>query len=64
MSGPFKKVEGRPFLLSEALLAVSARLVKKILKGECVGTAELLHDSVEAERRKGTKEGESFYLQR
>ncbi len=58
-SGSTKKIEGRPFLLSEALPAVPARLVKKILKGEYVDMAELLRDNVEAERRKGTGEGES-----
>ncbi len=48
-SGSTKKVEGRPFLQSEALPAVPARLVKKILKGEYVDMAELLRDNVEAE---------------
>jgi len=50
------KSEGRdgetgPFILSEALPVVPARLVKKIQKGEYVEMAELLKDNMEVERR-------------
>lgn len=62
--GSAKKGEGTPFLLSEALPAVPARLVKKIIKGEYVDMAELLRDNVEAERRKGSGEGESSQSRR
>lgn len=52
--------EGRPFVLSETLPIVPAKLVKKILKGEFVDMAELLKDNMEAERRRCSTEAESM----
>ena len=40
-----------PFVLSETLLVVPAKLVRKILSGEFVDMAELLKDNMEAKRR-------------
>ena len=51
--------EGLPFVLSETLPIVPAKLVKKILKGEFVDMAELLKDNMEAERRRCSSEAES-----
>ena len=42
--------DGSPFILSEALLVVPPKLVKRIVKGEYVVMAELLNDNMEAER--------------
>ena len=50
-----KKIEGTmesPFILSEALPVVLAKLVKRIQKAEHVDIAELLKDNMEAERRR------------
>ena len=43
-----------PFLLSECLPPVPAKLVAKIVKGDYVDMAELLRDNIEAERRRAT----------
>ena len=45
------------FILGEGLPAVPARLVKKILDGEFIDMAELLHDNVEVERRRADQGG-------
>jgi len=42
----------QPFVLSEALPVVPAKLAQRIRKGEYVEMAELLKDNVEAERRR------------
>ena len=47
-----KLSEFTPFTLSQGLPPVPARLVAKILKGEFVDMAELLHENMEAERRR------------
>ena len=41
----------KPFLLSEGLPPVPAKLVGRILKGDFVDMAELLRDNLEAQRR-------------
>ena len=43
--------EGLPFVLSETLPIVPAKLVKKILKEEHVDMAEVLKDNMGAERK-------------
>ena len=43
-----------PFLMSDCLPPVPAKLVAKILKGEYIDMAELLRDNIEAERRRAT----------
>ena len=48
---PPKKTEPKPFLLSEGLPSVPAKLVGCILKGDFIDMAELLRDNLEAERR-------------
>ena len=45
-----KEVPPQPFVLGEGLPAVLAKLANKIQKGEFVDMAELLKDSIEAER--------------
>lgn len=45
-------LEAQPFVLSEALPVVPAKLANRIRKGEYVEMAELLKDNVEAERRR------------
>ena len=47
-----------PFVLGESLPVIPARLVRKILHGDFVDMAELLHDNMEVERRRSTVEGE------
>ena len=49
--------ECSPFVLSEALPVVPAKLVRRILKGEYVDMAELLSDNLEMERRRALSEG-------
>lgn len=51
-----KEVE-EPFILSEALPVVPAKLVQRILWAEYVGMAELLKDNMELERRRLLGEG-------
>ena len=53
-----KTVEGptKPFLLSEDLPPVPAKLVGRILKGDFIDMAELLRDNLEAQRRGGWQE--------
>jgi len=46
-----------PFILSDALPVVPAKLVKRILKPEYVDMAELLKDNMEAERRRMLSDG-------
>ena len=41
------------FVLSEALPAVPAKLVRRILRAEYVHMAELLRDNIEVEQRRG-----------
>ena len=41
-----------PYIISEALPVVPGKLVRRILSGEYVDMAELLKDTVEAERRR------------
>ena len=43
--------EDSPFVISEGLLPVPGKLVKKILKGDFVDMAELLRDNLEADRQ-------------
>ena len=43
-----------PFLLSECLPPVAAKLVAKIVKEDYVDMAELLRDNIEADRRRAT----------
>ena len=50
--------EHRPFILSEALPVMPAKLVKRILRGEYVDMAELLIDNMEVERRRAVSEAE------
>ena len=50
--------EYRPFILSEALPVVPAKLVKRILRGEYVDMAELLKDNMEVARRRAVSEAE------
>ena len=50
--------EALPFILSETLPVVPAKLVRKILKGDFVDMAELLKDNIEAERRRCLSEAE------
>ena len=55
------QLEGKdtsPFMLSEALPVVPARLVKKISRGEFVDMSELLKDNMELERRRAAYGGE------
>ena len=47
-----------PFVLSETLPVVPAKLVRKILSGEYVDMAELLKDNMEAERRRHLSESD------
>ena len=60
---PEKSSEGvdSPFILSEALPVVSAKLVRRILRGEYIDMAELLKDNMEAERRRLSAEGGSHF---
>ena len=52
-------MEAQPFVLSETLPVVPAKLVKKITRGEFVDIAQLLKANIEAERRRLVSEGES-----
>ena len=63
---PEKSSEGvdSPFILSEALLVVSAKLVCRILRGEYINMAALLKDNIEAERRRLSVEGGSHFNRR
>ena len=45
-------MDSRPFVLGEALPVVPAKMVRRILKGEFIDTAELLKDNVEVEQQK------------
>ena len=47
-----------PFVLSETLPVVPAKLVRKILSGEFVDMAELLKDNMEAERRRHSSDAD------
>ena len=52
--------ECSPFLLTETLLVVPAKLMRRILKGEYVNMAELLSHNLEVERRRALADyGES-----
>ena len=42
----------QPFIVSGALLVVSAKLVKRILNGDFIDMVELLKDNMEIERRR------------
>ena len=46
------EMEAQPFVLSETLPVVPAKLAKKITRGEFVDTAELLKANIKAERRR------------
>ena len=46
-----------PFVLSEALPSVPAKLVQCILKAEYVDMADLLRDNIKEERRRRQLEG-------
>ena len=50
--------ECRPFILSEALPVLPAKLVRRILRGEYIDMAELLKDNMEVERRRALSEAE------
>ena len=52
-----EKKEDPPFVLSEALPVVPAKLVRRILRAEYVDMAELLRDNMEAEKRRMMVEG-------
>ena len=56
---PRSKAETQPFILSECLPPVPAKLVAKIIKGDFVDMAELLRDNIEAERRRALGESSS-----
>ena len=60
-AGTKKAVEGtpKPFLLSEGLPPVPAKLVGRILRGEFIDMAELLRDNLEAQRRGALQESPS-----
>ena len=45
---------GKPFIISEALPVIPAKLVKKVERGEFVDMADFLKDNIEAERRRLT----------
>ena len=49
---------GSPFILNEALPVVPPKLVKRIIKGEYVHTAELLNDNMKAECQQALMESE------
>ena len=49
-----------PFVLSETLPVVPAKLVRKILSGEFVDMAELLKDNMEAERRRHSSDADAM----
>ena len=49
-----------PFVLSETLPVVPAKLVRKILSGEFVDMAELLKDNMEAERRRHSSNADAM----
>jgi len=51
-----------PFVVSESLPVVPAKLVRRILKAEYVDMAELLRDNMEAERRRWQGEGPSSHF--
>ncbi len=53
-----------PFILSEALPVIPAKLVRRILRPEYVDMAELLKDNMEAERRKLAAEAGSHFTRR
>ena len=57
-AGRTESVDTAPFILSEALPVVPAKLVKKIRNGEYIDMAELLKDNIELERRRAATEGE------
>ena len=59
LQGHRTEAEMLPFVLSETLPIVPAKLVKNILKGEYVDMAKLLKDSMEAERRRCSSEAVS-----
>ncbi len=56
---PASDKDSKPFMLSEALPVVPAKLVRRIHRGEFVDMAELLKDNMEAERRRAALGGES-----
>ena len=61
MSTVAKKKDGattsdKPFILSEGLPPVPAKLVARILRGEFIDMAELLRDNLEAQRRAALQE--------
>ena len=49
--GSGEEATAQPFVLSDGLAPVPAKLVARILRGEFVDMAELLHDNLEAQRR-------------
>ena len=49
--GSGEEATAQPFVLSDSLAPVPAKLVAKILRGESVDIAELLRDNLEAQRR-------------
>lgn len=66
-SKPMDKSPGEeesPFILSEALPVVPAKLVRRILRAEYVDMAELLKDNMEAERRKLAVESGAHFTRR
>jgi len=56
---PIQDKDNAPFILSEALPVVPARLAKRIVRGDYVDMAELLKDNMEVERRRWAQETES-----
>lgn len=55
--GVAESQQGKPFLLSENLPPVPAKLVTKIQRGDYIDIAELLRDNIEATWRWGEEEG-------
>lgn len=53
-----KEKDCGPFVLSDALPVVPAKLAKKIRRGEFVDMSELLKDNMEVERRRAAQGGE------
>ena len=53
-----------PFILSEALPVIPAKLVRRILRPEYIDLAELLKDNIEAERRKLAAEAGTHFTRR
>ena len=56
LSGKGAEGPTKPFILSEGLLPVSAKLVMRILRGDFIDMAELLQDNLEVQCRGALQE--------